>query len=158
MREAILELLGRRSYTDDELRALGAAAIPALIAMYAEASGDEGEHRRRQIIRMLGVLDGPEAVAFLAKAFREAAGTNETLAVAAADALARTDHESALAVVLPLLDSGDERIRRIVVNALGGSLRPQVLERVRALARTDPDDAVREQAELSARSIEQHLA
>lgn len=156
MRERVLELLLRRFYTDDDVRALGPEAVPAVIALLAE-TGEEAARRRLALVAMLGVLDGPEAVRVLADLFRGAAGVDETLQVAAAEALARTDRPEALAVVLPLMDGDEKRLRKAVLTGLAGSVRPEVLERVRQAA-SDPDEVVRRHAEEAVAAIEARLA
>jgi HEAT repeat protein len=157
MRERVLELVRSRFYTDDDVRRLGREAVPAIASLLAE-SGEEAEMNRYPLVHMLGVLDGPEAVAVLAGLFREAEGRDETLQVAAAEALARTDRPEALEIVLPALAEGGKRLRKNVVAGLADSARPEVLERVRLAAASDPDDAVRARADEAARAIADRLS
>lgn len=158
MRERIEALLRRRFYTDDDVRALGTAAVPHVVELYRELRRGEGDTWRLALLAMLGVLDGDEGVAFLRGELAGAAGVDETTEIAAAEALARTDHPDALAVVLPLLETGEKRMRRNVLAGLAGSVRAEVQARVRLAAGQDPDEAVREKAAEAARAIEARMA
>jgi HEAT repeat protein len=158
MRERIVGLLRKRLYTDDEIRALGRDAVPDVVALLAAPGEEIGGGERLALVHMLGVLGGAQAVAALAGIFRDAAGRDETLQVAAAEALARTGDPAALALVLPLLDSGEKRLRKNVLTGLAATDRPEVLARVRVAAEADADDAVRREALDAVRAIEERLA
>lgn len=152
-------MLNRRSGTDEEVSVLGSQAVGPLIEIFHEidANWEMEAACLRSVVSMLGVLGGDRAAAFLADLYRRSETTDKTMQAAAAAALARTDHETGLSLVLPLLETGDTRLRKAVVTGLLSSRRPEVLQRVRECARTDPEEAIRRHARFAVEAIENRL-
>jgi len=158
MRQQILDLINQRYFTDEETLALGAAAAPALIALFAEITGDEMDTRRQAIVHMLGVLNGEQAVEFLKTLYHQVEGQDETMQMEVLSALARTDHAAALALVLPLLESGQKRTRKNAIVGLRGTQRPEVLTALRKCAQSDPEPSLRNYAKRVVAEIEKRLS
>jgi hypothetical protein len=157
MRQKILQLINRRYFTDEDVLALGKKAVLPLIALFDEVVNDEMDTQRQTIIYMLGLLNGNKSVAFLTTLYSQFAGKNDTLQMAVLSALARTDHESALKLVLPLLETGDKRTRKNVIVGLRHSKRAEVLEKVQQCAQSDSELSLRGYAERVAAEIEAQL-
>lgn len=157
MKQEILDLINRRYFTDEDIQPLGSEAVPALIALFAEPTDDKTGTWQQAIVHMLGVLNGEQAVAFLKTIYHQAEGQDETMQMAALSALARTDHVSALALVLPLLESEQKRTRKNAIVGLRGTKRLEVLAAIRERVQSDPDPALRKYAERVATEIEERL-
>lgn len=157
MRQRILDLLNQRLFTDEDVLALGAEAIPDLIGLFDEAVSDETGMQQQAIIHMLGLLDGDQAVEFLKSLYQRVAGTDETLQMAALSALARTDHEAALTLVLPLLETGQKRERKNIIVNLRGTRQQEVLAEIKKCARLDPDPSIRRYAQRVADEIDRRM-
>ncbi|MCZ7627054.1 MAG: hypothetical protein C3F12_08730 [Candidatus Methylomirabilota bacterium] len=157
MQQQILNLINQRFFTDEEVLGLGPEAVPALIALFDEIVSNEMGTQRQAIVHMLGLLDGDQAVEFLKVLYHQLAGQDETLQIAVLSALARTDHEAALALVLPLLETGEKRVRKNAIVGLRHTRRPVVLDKVKKCAQSDPDPSLRRYAEGIAAEIEEHL-
>lgn len=158
MQQQILQLINQRYFTDADILALGQEAVLPLITLFDELVIDEMGTQRQAIIYMLGVLDGEASVNFLTALYPQLAGENETLQMAVVSALARTDHESALALVLSLLDTGDKRTRKNAIVGLRYSKRPEVLDKVKLCAQWDAEPSLRHYAERVAADIAAQLA
>ena len=157
MQQQICQLINRRYFTDEDVLALGQEAVLPLIALFDEAVIDEMDTQRQTIIYMLGLLDGEQSVAFLTALYSQFAGKNETLHMAVVSALARTDHESALKLVLPLLENDDKRTRKNAIVGLRHSKRPEVLDKVKQCAQSDLEPSLRHYAERVAAEIAAQL-
>lgn len=157
MKQRILDLINKRAFTDQEVMALGPEAVPALIALFDEIVSDETGMLQQTVVHMLGVLDGDQSVEFLKTLYQQVAGQDETLQIAVMSALARTDHAAALALVLPLLETGDKRARKNAIVGLRGSRRPEVLAAIRKSAQSDPEPSLRDYADRVAGEIEARL-
>ena len=149
-----MDLINQRFFTDEEVLALGPEAVPALIALFDEIVRDKMGTQRQAIVHMLGILDGDQAVEFLKVLYQQVADQDETLQMAVLTALARTDHPEALALVLPLLETDDKRVRKNAIVGLRGSRRTEVLAAIRKSAQSDPDPSLRDYAERVATEIQ----
>jgi HEAT repeat protein len=157
MRQQILDLINQRVFTDEEVLALGPESVPALIALFDEIVSDEMGTQRQTIVHMLGLLDGDQGVEFLKVLYHQLTGEDETLQMSVLSALARTDHVAALALVLPLLETGEKRARKNAIVGLRHTRRPEVLDKVKKSARSDPDPSLRRYSERVAAEIEEHM-
>ena len=158
MRHKILKLINqRRFFTDEKILALGTKAVPELITLFDEITDDEEGMYHQAVIHMLGLLNGDQSVEFLKLLYHRVDGKDETLQMATLSALARTDHKDALALILPLLITGQKRARKNAIVGLRGSKRTEVLSKIRKCAQSDPDPSIRLYSERVAAEIEERL-
>ena len=136
---ALTRLMGREDLRDEIVEALvrhGSATADLLIA---QLDSEDLEVRRSAVVALGRIADSRAAVALVDKL------NEESLAVEAANALARIGDPVAVDGLLGLLGNPDPSIRQAAVSALNSLNTPATTERI-ILLLNDPDPNIRESA------------
>ena len=158
MQKKLLDLINQGRYcTDEKILALGSEAVPDLIILFDDIKDDEEGVFQQAVIHMLGLLNGDQAVEFMKSLYHQVKDEDENLEMATLSALARTDNEAALELLLPLLQTGKKRVRKNLIVGLRGTRRDFVLTEIRKSASSDPDPSIRRYAERVAVEIGKRL-
>ena len=141
------ELFRKRVVTDDDIRQLGARAVPVLIDMFEHDESSAREWKCRLALHALGVLGTEKAIEFLLKT----ADNGEVpgwLRRQAVESMGLARDSAAFAYLARLAQEHHHaRVRHAAVVALGRIATPQARGILEQVATKDDDESIRERAQ-----------
>ena len=136
---ALTRLMGRDDLRNEIIEALVRHGRATLDLLIAQLSAEDLEVRRSAVVALGRIGDSKATSAVVDKL------GDESLAIEAANALARIGDPEAVDGLLKLVGNSDASIRQAAVNALNSVIPPSMVERIIPLL-NDPDPNVRESA------------
>jgi HEAT repeat protein len=150
LRRQIEEMVAQEDLPDEEILGWGGEAVPILIEVFEQATGDLRDRMRRRALHALGVLGTDEAVDFLIRTAENPA-VEGWLRRGAIRSLGYTGQPRAMDFLATALQDANFGVRSSAVMALGHADDARALARLEEAQSSDPDERIRRR---SARALQ----